>query len=964
MKNLLYTVLVLLLPVARVTAQCNAQFTSEQLPGTLTLHFHSTSTSEHDIVSYQWFFGDGQQGDGSAPYHTYAEPGVYNVCLVITDAVGCVDETCHMVEVAAASGTCEAAFAWEQIPGTLTIHFNNNSESAHDIISNVWNFGDGHMGDGVNPNHTYEEPGVYLVCLTITDNTGCVDDVCHEVVVEAPATCDAAFEWEQFPGSLEVDFFSTSSSEHDIVSYQWIFGDGHTGDGPNPSHTYEEPGGYLVCLIIEDAVGCVSDVCHEVVVEGPAGECEAAFTWEQLPGTQVIHFNNNSSSAHDIVANVWNFGDGHMGDGQNPNHTYEEPGVYLVCLTITDASGCVDDVCHEVVVEAATGECEAAFTWEQLPGTLTFHFHSTSTSGHDIVAYQWIFGDGHQGDGQAPYHTYAEPGVYLVCLIITDASGCVSDVCHEVVVEGPAGECEAAFTWEQVPGTQVIHFNNNSSSAHDIVSNVWSFGDGHMGDGQNPNHTYEEPGVYLVCLTITDASGCVDDVCHEVVVEGATGECEAAFTWEQLPGTLTFHFHSTSTSGHDIVSYQWIFGDGHQGDGQAPYHTYAEPGVYLVCLIITDASGCVSDVCHEVVVEGPAGECEASFTWEQVPGTQVIHFNNNSSSAHDIVSNAWNFGDGHMGDGQNPNHTYEEPGVYLVCLTITDASGCVDDVCHEVVVEGATGECEAAFTWSQTPGGYTIQFNNTSMSNHDIISHVWNFGDGHSGDGQSPSHTYAEPGVYLVCLVITDASGCVSDVCHEVIVVPGEPMGASFGYSIGDDGLYVTFHNQSHGANEQTTWTWDFGDGIGSTEHSPTHRYASAGIYTVCLTMFDPSTFFSSEVCHFVFYHADGTQYGPDFGPVTAKHSSGDQVAFTGNGIELRYVNPADESLHLWLRFDHLSATVGLYDLSGRRVAEQSVRGAGLMELTLPARDLLPGIYALRVTAGDAQAVRMVLVAH
>ncbi len=796
MKNLLYTVLVLLLPVARVTAQCNAQFTSEQLPGTLTLHFHSTSTSEHDIVSYQWFFGDGQQGDGSAPYHTYAEPGVYNVCLVITDAVGCVDETCHMVEVAAASGTCEAAFAWEQIPGTLTIHFNNNSESAHDIISNVWNFGDGHMGDGVNPNHTYEEPGVYLVCLTITDNTGCVDDVCHEVVVEAPATCDAAFEWEQFPGSLEVDFFSTSSSEHDIVSYQWIFGDGHTGDGPNPSHTYEEPGGYLVCLIIEDAVGCVSDVCHEVVVEGPAGECEAAFTWEQLPGTQVIHFNNNSSSAHDIVANVWNFGDGHMGDGQNPNHTYEEPGVYLVCLTITDASGCVDDVCHEVVVEAATGECEAAFTWEQLPGTLTFHFHSTSTSGHDIVAYQWIFGDGHQGDGQAPYHTYAEPGVYLVCLIITDASGCVSDVCHEVVVEGPAGECEASFTWEQVPGTQVIHFNNNSSSAHDIVSNVWSFGDGHMGDGQNPNHTYEEPGVYLVCLTITDASGCVDDVCHEVVVEGATGECEAAFTW------------------------------------------------------------------------------------------------------------------------------------------------------------------------SQTPGGYTIQFNNTSMSNHDIISHVWNFGDGHSGDGQSPSHTYAEPGVYLVCLVITDASGCVSDVCHEVIVVPGEPMGASFGYSIGDDGLYVTFHNQSHGANEQTTWTWDFGDGIGSTEHSPTHRYASAGIYTVCLTMFDPSTFFSSEVCHFVFYHADGTQYGPDFGPVTAKHSSGDQVAFTGNGIELRYVNPADESLHLWLRFDHLSATVGLYDLSGRRVAEQSVRGAGLMELTLPARDLLPGIYALRVTAGDAQAVRMVLVAH
>ena len=148
------------------------------------------------------------------------------------------------------------------------------------IVSYHWNFGDNHEGDGSSPYHTYTEGGTYVVCLIITDNVGCVSDVCHEVTVEAlpPSECNAAFIWEQFSGTLEIDFTNTSTSDHDIVSFHWNFGDGHEGDGPNPTHTYTEPGTYLVCLIIETEDGCVSDVCHEVTVQEPEGDCHAEFT--------------------------------------------------------------------------------------------------------------------------------------------------------------------------------------------------------------------------------------------------------------------------------------------------------------------------------------------------------------------------------------------------------------------------------------------------------------------------------------------------------------------------------------------------------------------------------------------------------------------------------------------------------------------------------------------------------------
>ena len=490
-------------------------------------------------------------------------------------------------------------------------------------------------------------------------------------------------------------------------------------------------------------------------------QCNAQFAWEQIPNTLTIHFNNNSTGEQDIISNFWNFGDGHNGDGENPNHTYDEPGTYLVCLTIETESGCEDDVCHEVTVQPLSSEeCHAQFTWEQIPGTLQVHFNSTSTSPNDITSYSWTFGDGGTSDNNDPLHTYDEPGTYVVCLIITDSEGCVSDVCHEVHVEAPDGECNAEFTWEQIPGTLQIHFNSTSTSQYDITSYNWNFGDGHNGDGDDPYHTYEEPGVYLVCLVIHDSDGCVSDVCHEVTVNEIESECHANFTWEQFDGTYEVDFTSTSTSDHDIVSFQWFFGDGSQGDGPNPSHNYDEPGVYNVCLVITNEVGCVSEECHEVHVEETTGECHAQFTWEQIPGTLQIHFNSTSTSQYDITSYSWTFGDGGTSDNNDPYHTYDEPGVYVVCLIITDANGCVSDVCHEVHVEEPESDCHAAFTWDID--SLTVHFFSQSTSEHDIISTTWHFGDGQTGEGTNPIHTYDQPGVYVVCIRIEDNTGSIS----------------------------------------------------------------------------------------------------------------------------------------------------------------------------------------------------------
>ena len=53
-----------------------------------------------------------------------------------------------------------------------------------------------------------------------------------------------------------IDFFDTSSSEAEIISWTWDFGDGTISNLQNPIHFYQENQQYTVCLNIEDANGC------------------------------------------------------------------------------------------------------------------------------------------------------------------------------------------------------------------------------------------------------------------------------------------------------------------------------------------------------------------------------------------------------------------------------------------------------------------------------------------------------------------------------------------------------------------------------------------------------------------------------------------------------------------------------------------------------------------------------------
>lgn len=123
--------------------------------------------------------------------------------------------------------------------------------------------------------------------------------------------------------------------------------------------------------------------------------------------------------------------------------------------------------------------------------------------------------------------------------------------------------------------------------------------------------------------------------------------------------------------------------------------------------------------------------------------------------------------------------------------------------------------------------------NFTDMSTGNITNWLWDFGDGNTSTLQSPSHTYASPGSYTVCLTVT--SSCGSDSSCAVVTATCPPATAAFNFTT--NSLSASFTDQTVG--NVISWSWAFGDGNVSSMQNPTHNYAIAGSYTVCLAITD-----------------------------------------------------------------------------------------------------------------------------
>jgi len=139
--------------------------------------FSAGVSSQCPIASYVWQFSNGTTSFGPSPQRTFADNGVYDGQLTVTDVTGLTATRSFTVDVANAAPTVNAGPDTTADWGRL-VAFNGQAvdpgSADQSTLQYTWTFGDGTPSASGGPDvlHAYSAPGDYVAALQVCDKDG------------------------------------------------------------------------------------------------------------------------------------------------------------------------------------------------------------------------------------------------------------------------------------------------------------------------------------------------------------------------------------------------------------------------------------------------------------------------------------------------------------------------------------------------------------------------------------------------------------------------------------------------------------------------------------------------------------------------------------------------------------------------------------------------------------------------
>lgn len=243
------------------------------VPVDVECNFHAVlglTTANGGVFAYATCSNGTSTGDSTA----YSFSGPASDTAMVSLNMGC-----------GATDACQSCISTAQT-GPFTALFSSCSSGGVAPYTCVWLLPDGSVSIGNNTGYTFSQPGIYGVCMQTNDATGSSSVACDTVYVAedgsinntaATPDCQAGF-WvlqaytDSAGGGLvspvpnEVWVVDLSIGSADGSQYAWDFGDGTTSAENYPTHLYNGPGPWQLCLTLANG-NCTSSFCDSVSVD-------------------------------------------------------------------------------------------------------------------------------------------------------------------------------------------------------------------------------------------------------------------------------------------------------------------------------------------------------------------------------------------------------------------------------------------------------------------------------------------------------------------------------------------------------------------------------------------------------------------------------------------------------------------------------------------------------------------------
>ncbi len=672
--------------------------------------------------------------------------------------------------------------------------------------------------------------------------------------------------------------FTATTGAGTSVAYAWDFGDGNSGSGANPTHSYAAPGSYTAVVTATNNVGSAATTTGVTVVSPDVGiskSSEPALVWPGTVVTYTVAYSNAGTApatgvvitdivpAELISPSVLASGAQITDTGASPAYVWQvadlAPGAggTIVITGTLDVSTTVGTVVTNTAEIAATSDWDAADRTSSavvavvdqpvvglaaindsptLLGSST-QFTAAVVAGTNVT-FTWDYGDGNTGAGSPVAHTYAAPGNYTAIVTATNSTNSASVTTPVSILAADVRIAKSVSNPLPPPETAITYTLAYSNAGNTVAAGV--------------RITDVLPSVITDVVVYVSGSTVIIDNNPEYVLDvgslapGAGGTIVIAARLR--PGlAVASVFTNTATIGTSTVE--------------------AGPGPNTSVAVVTVGDAPLSGLA--AVNNGPTLLTGATqLTATVTIGTNPVF--------------AWDFGDGQQGSGPAPLHLYQTPGFFTATVTATNntssqvATTPVQITSAEMVL---TKQVQPALVGPGDPVTFTLTFTNAGtalasglrltdtfpagIDNVTIAvngvgvnlsgfgpTYIWDLADMAPGargvitlrgtvNSQTPTGAILQNSASIGTTTPEfDKSDNTATISAQVALTPIEELaGTVTGYAgiVPRNGEILTFVAAIQ-SGTAVSYSWDFGDGGSGSGQSALHAYARPGIYLVKVT--------------------------------------------------------------------------------------------------------------------------------